>query len=143
MRIGIFGGSFNPPHNFHEEIANYLINEKILDKVIFVPTGNYYEYKENLLLDKHRLNMLKLITKNNPYLSCDDYELKDYPVYTYETLKHFKELNPTDEICFICGTDNLTYIDRWENGFDLLKEYKIIVFKRKTDDIKEILERLN
>ena len=49
MRIGIFGGSYNPPHSYHEEIANHLIIERILDKVIFVPTGNHYAYKDNLL----------------------------------------------------------------------------------------------
>ena len=45
MKIGIFGGSFNPPHNMHKNIALDLIKNKYLDKVIYVPTGNKYNKK--------------------------------------------------------------------------------------------------
>ena len=47
MKIGIFGGSFNPPHKMHKKIAKVLIKKGYVDKVIFVPTGMKYEYKTN------------------------------------------------------------------------------------------------
>ena len=50
MKIGIFGGSFNPPHKMHLNIVEELLNEKVLDKVIIVPTGLHYSYKNNLVL---------------------------------------------------------------------------------------------
>ena len=62
MKIGIFGGSFNPPHNMHENIGKELLKRKYLDSIIYVPTGIKYEYKDNLLPNKHRFNMLKLMT---------------------------------------------------------------------------------
>ena len=141
MKIGIFGGSFNPPHNMHREIAEELINKQYVDKIIFVPTGSKYKYKTNLISDKHRYKMLKIICKNNKKLEVSDYELKDQVVYTYQTLNYFKDKYKNDEIYFICGTDNLTYMDKWKNGIDILENNKILVIKRDTDDIKEILIR--
>ena len=48
MRIGVFGGSFNPPHKMHEDIAHSLKESNLLDKIIFVPTGSKYKYKNNI-----------------------------------------------------------------------------------------------
>lgn len=141
MKIGIFGGSFNPPHNMHREIAEELINKQYVDKIIFVPTGSKYKYKTNLIADKYRYKMLEIICKNNKKLEVSDYELKDQVVYTYQTLNYFKDKYKNDEIYFICGTDNLTYMDKWKNGIDILENNKILVIKRDTDDIKEILNR--
>ena len=58
MRIGFFGGCFNPPTNIHIGIAKELIDSKILDKVIFVPVGDFYK-KENLISAIHRYEMIK------------------------------------------------------------------------------------
>lgn len=141
MKIGIFGGSFNPPHKFHETIAHHLVNDKYLDKVIFVPTGSKYEYKHDLLPDEIRLKMINLMIKDTPYLESDNFEQKNRQVYTYQTLSHFKKKYPNDEIYFICGSDNLAYIDEWKNGLKLLQKYKFLVLKRRTDDIKKLLNK--
>ena len=62
-------------------------------------------------------------------------------MYTCETLAYFKELYPNDEIYFICGADNLSYIDKWKNGEEILNNYKIIAMKRKGEDIEELLKK--
>ena len=142
MKIGIFGGSFNPPHNMHKNIAKELIEKGYLDKVIFVPTGMKYEYKNNLLNDKIRVKMLSLMIKDEKNMKISKYELKNKTVYTYETLNYLKKKYKNDEIYFICGTDNLTYMDTWAKGIDILENYKILVIKRETDDINEIIKRL-
>lgn len=141
MKIGIFGGSFNPPHKMHKKIALTLIKKGYLDKVIFVPTGSKYEYKDNLLSDKQRLDMLNLMCKDNKSLEVSNYELKDKVVYTYQTLNYFKKKYKDDEIYFICGTDNLSYIDKWKKGNYILSNYKILVIERESNDIKELLEK--
>ena len=141
MKIGIFGGSFNPPHKMHKEIAIELIKKHYVDKVIFVPTGSKYKYKNNLLSDKVRLDMLKLMCKDTNNLEVSDFELKDHVVYTYETLNHFKNKYKDDEIYFICGTDNLSYIDKWKNSEDILSNNKLLVIKRNTDDINTLLDK--
>ena len=119
MKIGVFGGSFNPPHKMHLNIGLELVNKQYVDKVIYVPTGSKYKYKNNLLPDKNRLEMLEILTKTHEYLDVNDYELKDEVVYTCETLAYFKELYPNDDIYFVCGADNLSYIDKWKNGEDI------------------------
>lgn len=141
MKIGVFGGSFNPPHKMHLNIGTELVNKQYVDNVVYVPTGSKYKYKNNLLPDNNRLEMLEILTKTQEYLDVNDYELKDEVIYTCETLAYFKELYPNDEIYFICGADNLSYIDKWKNGEEILKNYKIIVMKRKGEDILELLEK--
>ena len=141
MKIGIFGGSFNPPHKMHKEIALTLIEKHYVEKVIFVPTGSKYKYKNNLLSDKVRLEMLELMCRDNNNLGVSDYELKEHVVYTYETLNYFKNKYKDDEIYFICGTDNLSYIDKWKKGEDILSNNKLLVIKRNTDDINTLLDK--
>ena len=141
MRIGILGGSFNPPHKMHFKMGLDLINKGYVDKIIYVPTGSKYKYKNNLIADEHRFKMLELMIKNDSRFEVSDYELKDYVVYTCDTLKYFKEMYPNDDIYFVCGADNLSYVDEWKNGIFLLENYRFLVIKRYTDDIDEILKR--
>lgn len=141
MKIGIFGGSFNPPHKMHKKIALDLIKKHYLDKIIFVPTGSKYKYKNNLLSDKVRLEMLKLMCIDNKDLDVSDYELKDHIVYTYDTLDYFKNKYKDDEIFFICGTDNFSYVDKWERGIYVLSNNKFLVIKRNTFDITPLLKK--
>ena len=143
MKLGIFGGSFNPPHNMHTDIANYMINQQYVDKVVFVPTGSKYAYKNNLIEEEHRLNMLEILSKKNENILVSDYELKSEVVYTIDTLRYFKELYPNDEIYFICGLDNFSYIDKWKNGEEILSNYKIIVINRDGNDLDELLVKYN
>lgn len=140
MKIGIFGGSFNPPHNMHKNIALKLINNGYLDKVIFVPTGDKYN-KDGLLNQKDRYNMVKLMIEG-----CDNLEVSDYEfnklTYTYETLDYFKNIYKDDDIYFICGSDNLKQITLWRKYDYILRNYKIIVIRRNNDDIDKIINNL-
>lgn len=141
MRIGIFGGSFNPPHNMHKDIAKYLLDNNFVDKVIFVPTGSKYKYKNNLLPDNIRYDMVKLITDKYENMDISNFELKDHVIYTCDTLNYFKNEYPNDEIYFICGTDNLSYVDAWKNGIYLLENYKFLIIRRETDDYDELVKK--
>ena len=58
MRIGVYVGSFDPVHNGHEKIVNHLLNKNYLDKIIIIPTGNYWD-KQNITKLNHREKMLK------------------------------------------------------------------------------------
>ena len=85
--------------------------------------------------------MLSLMIEDEKDLVLSKYELQDRPVYTYETLDHFKRRYPEDDIYFICGTDNLSYMEQWKRGDYILKNYKILVIKRTTDEIEPLLEK--
>lgn len=142
MKIGIFGGSFNPPHKMHVDIAKYILENKYLDKIIFVPTGIHYKYKSNLAPDEQRLQMLNLALEGLDNISVSDYEQQGKLMYTCDTLEHFQKVYPSDQIYFICGADNLSYIETWKNAVYLLEHYRILVVRRGQDDLESILARL-
>lgn len=142
MRIGIFGGSFNPPHKMHKNIALELIQKNYIDAIIYVPTGNKYN-KKDLIDAKHRLKMLEIMTKDNNQMSVSNYEVKKFLTYTYQTLDYFKSIYPDDEIYFICGSDNLKDIKTWKNYEYILNNYKLLVVKRNADNITKIVKDLN
>lgn len=137
MRIGIYGGSFNPPHNMHLKMATELLAKGIVDKIIFVPTGSKYP-KKDLANGIERFEMLKLMIKDIPNLEVSDYELKQDLVYTYQTLIYFKELYPNDEIYFILGSDLLKEILTWKNCDYILDNFKMLVTLRNNDKKEEV-----
>ena len=140
MRIGIFGGSFNPPHNMHKNISLELIDNGYLDKVIYVPTGNMYN-KSNLIDFKDRLNMVKLMIQKNDNLDVSNIgNNMDYQ-YTYQALDYFKKLYNDASIYFICGSDNLVEFDTWREFEYILENYKLLVIIRNGDNIEEILSK--
>lgn len=139
MKIGIFGGCFNPPHYMHKVIAQELIKQGCLDKVIFVPTGNNYGKKELIDID-YRLDMLKLVIDNETMQVSDiSKDLKFQ--YTFEILDYFKAKYMNAEIYFICGTDNLNEFNKWKNYEYILSNYKLLVIVRNGDNIQELLSK--
>lgn len=137
MKIGIFGGSFNPPHNMHTNIAISLIKLGYVDKVIFVPTGNKYN-KSTLIDSDYRIDMLNIICNENKNLEVSNYETKNNLVYTYQTLDYFTNLYLDDEIFFVLGTDNLSELKTWKNSEYMLKKFKFLVVKRDIENIDDI-----
>lgn len=138
MKIGIFGGCFNPPHIKHTKIAFDLIYHNYLDKVIYVPTGDNY-VKRDLINLKDRIHMLELIFKDNKNIEISDISKDNDYQYTYQVLDYFNRIYPNDEIYFICGTDNLKQFINWKKYNYILEKYKLIVLKRDSDDINDII----
>ncbi len=142
MKIGIFGGSFNPPHKMHKDIACNLIKYGYLDRIIYVPTGNKYNKKELISADK-RYNMLKLMVQDNLNLDVSDYEIKNSLTYTYQTLDYFKNKFKCDDIYFICGSDNLKELNTWKRYDYILDNYRLLVINRNNDNIYELINNYN
>jgi len=140
MKIGIFGGSFNPPHYMHKNIALELIANGYVDKVIYVPTGEKYP-KKGLGTFEDRYEMVNRMINDNPNLEVSDYE-KDNLTYTYQTLDYFQNKFIDDEIYFICGTDNFKVINTWRNYQYILDNYKLIIIPRNDDNIETLINTL-
>ena len=79
MRLGVYIGSFNPVHNGHIKLVNYLLDNNVVDKVLIVPTIGYWD-KTNLVDIKDRINMLKIFRSTNILIDEKHYNHK----YTYE-----------------------------------------------------------
>jgi nicotinate-nucleotide adenylyltransferase len=139
MKIGILGGSFNPPHKDHLNIALELLNKKIVDKVIFIP--NIYNPLGKQSIDAtKRLEMIKLMIMNNPNLEVSDIEInKTTQNYTYQTLDELKSIYQSDDIILIIGSDNLNIIDKWMKYDYILNNYKVIVVNRNNDCLFKII----
>ncbi len=128
MKIGVFVGSFDPVHKGHTNIINYLINKKIVDKILVIATGNYW-HKQNITDLKIRLEMLEFIKNNNIIIDKKHNNL----AYTYQILKSLKKENPSDEFYLVIGADNANTLVNWKHFYELTK-YGIIIIKR--DNIK-------
>lgn len=138
MRIGIYAGSFNPIHNAHLDIANKIINEGYVDKIIFVPAGDGYE-KRGLVAGKKRYNMVKLAI-NNKNMDVSDVEVVNHKLYTYETLDYFNSKNLDNELYFILGSDNLREFHLWKRYEYILGNYGLIVLLRNGDKLEDFKE---
>lgn len=139
MKIGIFGGCFNPVHNMHKDITINLIKKGYLDKVIFVPTGDNYD-KKDLALHKDRVEMLNLVVDNVNTFVSDISRYEQY-VYTYQVMDYYKKIYKEDELYFILGTDNLEYLYKWRRYEYILENYKLLVIARNSDDINKIIDK--
>lgn len=137
MKLGIYVGSFNPVHDGHIKVMDYLIDNKIVDKVLVLPTPNYWN-KQNLVDINHRVNMLKLFESENIII---DNLHNNYP-YTYLVLRSIKKDYPNDSLFLIIGADNLINFDKWKN-IDEILENKIIVLNRNNIDMNKYLEKFN
>lgn len=140
MKLGIFGGSFNPPHNMHKEISLKLIDNGYLDKVIYVPTGDKYN-KKGLINFEDRFCMVDLMIRNSDNLLLSNIGNNDNYQYTYQVLDYFKRIYPDDEIYFICGSDNLSEFDIWMKYQYILQTYKILVIKRNGSNMDNVLNK--
>lgn len=140
MKVGVFGGSFNPPHNIHLSIAINLLKEKLVDKVIYVPNIRNPYHEKNLVSPFERYNMIKLMIEEYPNLEVSDIDIKkEKQNFTYQTLNELKLIYPKDELYFIIGSDNLKEIEFWGNFEYLISTYKFIVTQRDNDDVNKII----
>lgn len=137
-RYGFFGGSFNPPTKAHVYLAKKAIEEFQLDKLFFVPVGNYYK-KSGLIDEKYRYEMLKLISDKNKKIEVLDIELGlNKNMKAIDAFKIIKEKYPKDKLFYIMGADNLEKITTWKDSEYLVKNFKFIILQRKgylVDDI--------
>lgn len=145
MIIGILGGSFDPVHFGHLDIAKHAINELSLDMLIVVP-AKLQPFKLNIPYTKgiHRYEMLRLAFEGMERVEISDYELsKDEISYTINTLYEFKERYKGSDIRFLLGTDAFLKIELWKNAKELLTEFDIIVGSRPGYKEDELNNQIN
>lgn len=133
MFIGLLGGSFNPIHNGHLHIANYVYNTLALDRVIFIPTGDPpHKSAASLAPAHHRLAMVKLATEPHKSFVVDDREARSSTVsYSIDTVSQLKKEFPRGtELGFIIGLDAFLDLQSWKQATHLLDICHVIVCSR-------------
>lgn len=134
-KIGFWGGCFNPPSCAHIDLAKELLDNLKLDKIFFVPVGNYYE-KECLEDSKHRYNMLKIATNYIDNIEVEDIEIKqNKKLYAKDAFKMLKDKYFEDDIYFIMGSDNFINMHKWKEYENIINAYKYIVIQRPNFNI--------
>ena len=131
MKLGFFGGCFNPPSNIHTNLAQDVLKHFCLDKVFFVPVGDYYS-KASLVNATHRFNMLKLAIENANNIEIEDIVLNSKEkLFAIDTFKLIKQKYKEDDLFFIMGSDNFRNISSWNSYKELINDYNIIVIERE------------
>lgn len=132
LKIGLFGGSFDPVHNAHLKLAQAAMKELGLGKVIFIP-AKYPPHKlgKKLAPAARRVRMLSAALKGCPHFTISRLELnKNRPAYTYQTAAVFKKMFPKAKLYFIIGTDSFVELNTWKNIDKLLETIQFVSGKR-------------
>ena len=134
MRIGIYGGAFNPVHKGHVKLAEELKIKADLDKIIIMPSGVSPHKSSDALVDStHRLEMCRLAFSGDGYIVSDLEIKREGKSYTVDTVTELKKIYPEDELFLIMGSDMLLCFDRWYRYEDILSMVTICATTRQGD----------
>ena len=140
MKIGIFGGSFNPPHNGHVNSLTTVQKKMGFDKIHIIPNNqNPLKVPTETADNEHRLNMAKLaFATYGPAFHIDDIELKrGGKSYTIDTIKELRKTYESKDLYLIIGADNFETLNEWKDYKKILSEVNIVVTTRPGYSIPE------
>ncbi|MEG2315302.1 MAG: nicotinate-nucleotide adenylyltransferase, partial [Clostridia bacterium] len=134
-RIGLMGGSFNPIHERHLEIAACAMSEQRLDRVIFLPTGNPPHKHAELAEAEQRFEMTRLAISGVSGFSVSRIELdREGIIYTVDTLTRLQDKLPNAEFFYIIGEDTLHDLPNWRKPDKVFTLCRFLVCRRTTED---------
>ncbi len=138
MKLGYFGGSFDPVHRGHIQLARSVMNEAQLDQVVFMPAGQAPHKKESPRASAHhRLAMLRLALRGEEGMSIDARELqRSGPSYTVFSMQAIHEEHPEAELFFLIGQDSLAHLHQWYRVDELRHLVHFLVVGRPGHDIE-------
>lgn len=132
MKVGIFGGSFNPPHLAHLIMAERVREQFGLDQVLWIPNRiPPHKLEAGLVAPAHRLAMTRLAVEGNPAFTVSDVELRrDGVSYTLDTVRSLQEAMPENEYHLIIGEDSLRDFPTWHRPEEIVRRVPLIVYRR-------------
>ena len=149
MRIGIFGGSFNPPHIGHVSAAETAAKQNSIDKLIIIPTGipPHKDLPDGTPSPEARLKMTK-----NAFAGLDNVKVSDMEIhsrkrnYTVDSVKEIKDEYTDSELMLLVGTDMYNSLDTWKDSADLLKSVTPVLLSRdivniSSSELREMLPK--
>jgi len=139
LRLGIYGGTFDPIHHGHLIMARDVLEKLKLDAVLFVPCGQSpLKTRKPLAADARRLAMLRLALKKEPRFWVSRCELdRPAPSYSYDTALEIRQAFPRAELFWLIGADQFRDLDKWHRPDDLRKLVKFVLMLRGDEPLKE------
>lgn len=143
-KIGILGGSFDPIHQGHLNIAEHARSEFGLDEVWFIPAGHSPNKQENEMTSAGiRAEMVALAIADYPYFKLSRIEVDAAETsYTYLTLLKLTEQYPDTQFYFIMGADSLDYLEKWRHPEIICQKAIILAAVRDDMDIAQIEQKI-
>ena len=132
-RIGIYGGTFNPPHIGHIRAAEYAVKELQLDRLLVIPSriSPHKQLPKDSPTPQQRLQMLKIATAGLPNMEVSDLELnREGTSYTYQTVQQVRQMYPQAKIYLLMGTDMFLSFHSWRNPELITQDAALAVFYR-------------
>lgn len=142
MKIGLFGGSFDPVHNGHLKIAEWTKNKLSLDKIIFIPAANPpHKLGAVIASAEHRLKMTQLAIENHPDFEISDVEILRKGIsYTIDTINYYRDkfgLGP-NQLFLLIGGDSLIDLPFWRCPDEIIERCTVVVFQRPGADLSAV-----
>ena len=133
MKIGIYGGSFNPVHFGHVGLARWVIEHTDLDELwLLVSPNNPLKPAGILAPEDERLEAVREAIKDMPGLKASDFEFSlPRPSYTANTLRALQKAYPEHEFTLVIGEDNLAIFNQWREYEYIASNYRVFVYPRK------------
>ena len=144
-KIGLFCGSFNPVHNGHVALADYIAKNSGLDEVWLVvsPLNPLKrDVADTLAPNEQRLEMVRIALKDHERLKASDIEFSlPLPNYTINTLNALKAKCPQTAFCLIIGADNLALFERWKDSDVIMADFDMLVYPRPGVDMAALVTK--
>lgn len=139
LRLGLFGGTFDPPHLGHLIVAQDVAEALELDRLLFVPAGLPPHKQDRLLTPAPlRLEMVQALVAGNDTFGVSEVELgRAGPSYTVDTLRHFSDLHTEAEIFFVMGMDQADSFQEWHEPEEVASLAHLVVLARDGAEVPE------
>lgn len=127
MKVGIYGGAFDPPHKTHLHVAQTVKEALQLDEVRFVPTKTPAHKAPTVATEEQRVEMVSLMIDGHDGLIVDEVELhRTGTSYSIDTIEFYKQNEPENEFYLIIGGDMVAYLPKWHRIDELVRKVHIV-----------------
>ena len=137
-KIGILGGTFDPPHKGHLYISKFALKKLKLNKLMWIVTKKNPLKRKPYLSTKVRIKLSKEITKKEKKIFVSYFDNKIKSINTFNLLNYIKKKNQKAKLFFLIGADNLAKFHKWNNWKKIPKLAKIAIFPRHNYSIKSL-----
>ena len=140
MKIGLFGGSFNPIHTGHTRLAQALLRQGWVEEmwILVSPLNPLKQGNTDLLNDQARLRLAQLAVEGKNGIHVSDFEMRlPRPSYMVKTLECLRQDRPKDEFILVIGADNWLRFPQWKDSDEILRHHRLLIYPRPGCDIDE------